>query len=70
MTNIAVGLMMPRSTSAVSRRQARRFWGGMGAAMRETSRWLDGRDNARSDVSIHRAAVRFAASDIRTFRGL
>jgi hypothetical protein len=42
-------------TSTASRRQARRFFGSMGATMRRTSRWLDTRRNARADATIRRA---------------
>ena len=30
-------------TNIAARKQARRFWGSMGATMRHTSRWLDTR---------------------------
>ena len=62
MTDIAVRTIMLRSTSAVSRKQARRFWGAMGAAMRVSSLWLDARGNTRADAVIRRAT--------RTSRGL
>ncbi len=42
-------------TSIATRKQARRFFGTMGAAMRRTSRWLDTRQNERADVVIRRA---------------
>jgi hypothetical protein len=41
-------------TSVAARKQARRFFGTMGAAMRRTSRWLDNRQNERADVMIRR----------------
>ena len=37
-------------TSIATRKQARRFFGTMGAAMRRTSRWLDTRQNERADA--------------------
>jgi hypothetical protein len=52
-------------TSIVARKQARRFFGTMGAAMRRTSRWMEARSNARADAIIRRAhgftTVRFDA---------
>ena len=42
-------------TSIASRKQARRFFGTMGAAMRCTSRWTEPRRNARVDAVIRRA---------------
>lgn len=42
-------------TSTISRRQARRFFGSMGATMRRTSRWLDTRRDARADATMRRA---------------
>ena len=42
-------------TNSASRKQARRFWGAMGAAMRQTSRLLDTRRDARADATIRRA---------------
>ena len=40
-------------TSIAARRQARRFFGTMGATMRRTSRWVETR-NERVDVLIRR----------------
>lgn len=37
-------------TTCASRRQARRFWGAMGAAMRVSSRRLDTRSQTRTDL--------------------
>ena len=48
--------------SIASRKQARRFYGTMGAAMRRTSRYLETRRNERTDVTIrrtHEFAVKF-----------
>jgi len=42
-------------TSSAARKQARRFYGTMGAAMRRTSRWLDVRGIERTDATIRRA---------------
>ena len=42
-------------TNIAARKQARRFFGSMGAAMRRTSRWLDTRHNERADAAIRRA---------------
>ncbi len=42
-------------TNAAARKQARRFFGSMGATMRRTSRWHDTRRDARADVAIRRA---------------
>jgi hypothetical protein len=41
--------------SIAARKQARRFYGTMGAAMRRTSRWLEARRNERTDATIRRA---------------
>ena len=41
-------------TSTAARKQARRFYGAMGATMRCTTRWLDCRRDARADKAIHR----------------
>ena len=43
--------------SIAARKQARRFYGTMGAAMRRTSRWLDARRTERTDVMIRHAYV-------------
>jgi hypothetical protein len=42
-------------TNTAARKQARRFYGTMGAAMRRTSRWLEDRRNERTDAAIRRA---------------
>ena len=42
-------------TSIATRKQARRFFGTMGAAMRRTSRYLETRRNERTDQTIRRA---------------
>ena len=42
-------------TSIATRKQARRFFGTMGAAMRRTSRYLETRRNERTDATIRRA---------------
>ena len=42
-------------TSTASRRQARRFFGSMGATMRQTSRWLDARRDVRAGAAIRHA---------------
>ena len=42
-------------TSIATRKQARRFFGTMGAAMRRTSRVLETRRNERTDYAIRRA---------------
>jgi hypothetical protein len=39
-------------TSIASRKQARRFFGSMGATMRRTSRWHDTRRDTRADTAI------------------
>jgi hypothetical protein len=41
--------------SIAARKQARRFFGTMGAAMRRTSRALETRRNERTDYTIRRA---------------
>ena len=41
-------------TNSAARKQARRFFGSMGATMRRTSRWLDTRRNDRADSTIRR----------------
>ena len=43
-------------TSTAARKQARRFYGTMGAAMRRTSRWLDARRIERTDDAMIRHA--------------
>jgi len=60
--------MLPAGSAA--RRRARRFWGTMGAAMTQTSRWLEERSCARADAAIRQAHVRFGVSDARTPYGL
>jgi hypothetical protein len=42
-------------TNTAARKQARRFFGTMGAAMRRTSRALETRRNERTDATIRRA---------------
>ena len=42
-------------TNIAARKQARRFFGSMGATMRRTSRWLETRGDERTDVTIRRA---------------
>ena len=42
-------------TNVAARKQARRFYGTMGAAMRRTSRWLEARRDERTDATIRRA---------------
>jgi len=42
-------------TGVAGRKQARRFWGTMGAATRRTSRWLDARNRAPTDSVIRGA---------------
>jgi hypothetical protein len=42
-------------TNSAARKQARRFYGSMGATMRRTSRWLDTGRDARTDAAIRRA---------------
>ncbi len=42
-------------TNVAARKQARRFYGTMGAAMRRTSRWLEARRDEQNDVTIRRA---------------
>ena len=41
-------------TSITARKQARRFYGTMGAAMRRTTRWTDSRRNEGIDALIRR----------------
>ena len=56
-------------TSIATRKQARRFFGTMGAAMRRTSRWLDTRQNERADVVIRRTYSIFSVpADARMWR--
>lgn len=69
MSDIAGRPIMPQSDFAARRRQARRFWGAMGAVMRETSRWLDDRSNARVDGVILKAPDRSGMSDARNCHG-
>ena len=42
-------------TNTAARKQARRFFGSMGATMRRTSRWPETRRNERTDATIRRA---------------
>jgi hypothetical protein len=57
-------------TNSASRKQARRFWGAMGAAMRQTSRLLDARNQSRADIVIRRIndlrEIRFEARNWRS----
>lgn len=39
-------------TNIAARKQARRFYGTMGAAMRRTSRWLEAQRGARTDAPL------------------
>jgi hypothetical protein len=41
--------------SIAARKQARRFFGTMGATMRRTSRWMEARRNERTDYTFRRA---------------
>jgi hypothetical protein len=61
MTDRALRPTMLRADPVLRRRQARRFWGAMGAAIRETSRWLDERSHAEADPSICATHIRFRA---------
>ena len=57
-------------TSIATRKQARRFFGTMGAAMRRTSRWLDTRQSERADLVVRRTYSVFAVpADARMARG-
>ena len=57
-------------TSIATRKQARRFFGTMGAAMRRTSRWLETRQNERADIVIRRTYSVFSVpADARMWRG-
>ena len=42
-------------TRNASRKQARRFYGAMGAVMRQSARWLDAGRQTRTDTVIRRA---------------
>jgi len=42
-------------TNTAARKQARRFWGAMGAVVRHTARPLDVPRSARADTAIRRA---------------
>ena len=42
-------------TRIAARKQARRFFGTMGATMRRTSSWMEARRNERTDATIRRA---------------
>lgn len=54
-------------TNVAARKQARRFFGAMGATMRRTERWLDTRTVTRADVTTRRAhALRAIQVDVRT----
>jgi len=57
-------------TNSASRKQARRFWGAMGAAMRQTSRLLDARNQPRVDTVIRRInGLREIRFEARNWRG-
>ena len=57
-------------TNSASRKQARRFWGAMGAAMRQTSRLLDARNQPRVDTVIRRMnGLREIQFETRNWRG-
>jgi hypothetical protein len=57
-------------TSIATRKQARRFFGTMGAAMRRTSRWLETRQNERAELAIRRTYSVFSVpADARMWRG-
>ena len=57
-------------TSPATRKQARRFWGAMGAAMRRTARELDIRSEARTDTLIRTDnGLRAIHVDARMWRG-
>jgi hypothetical protein len=57
-------------TSVAARKQARRFFGTMGAAMRRTSRWLETRQSERADLVIRRTYSVFSVpADARMWRG-
>ncbi|MBX9774657.1 MAG: hypothetical protein K2Y71_09600 [Xanthobacteraceae bacterium] len=55
-------------TSIAARKQARRFYGTIGAAMRRTSRHLETRRNERTDSTTRRTcgfAVKFDERSLR-----
>jgi hypothetical protein len=57
-------------TGISARKQARRFWGAMGAVMRRTSRRFDVRRDARPDTAVLRAHGLIAVKvDARPWRG-
>jgi hypothetical protein len=57
-------------TNSASRKQARRFWGAMGAAMRQTSRLLDARNQPRAETVIRRMnGLREIQFETRNWRG-
>jgi len=58
-------------TNSASRKQARRFWGAMGAAMRRTSRLLDTRGSQTPTDNLFRRAdgLREIRFDARAWRG-
>ena len=57
-------------TNSASRKQARRFWGAMGAAMRQTSRLLDARNQPRAETVILRMnGLREIQFETRNWRG-
>jgi hypothetical protein len=57
-------------TNPCARKQARRFWGAMGAAMRRTARGLDIRNEVRTDPMIRRDnGLRAITVDARMWRG-
>ena len=56
-------------THSASRKQARRFYGAMGAVMRQSARWLDARNQPRTDIVIRRAdGPREICFDARVWR--
>lgn len=56
-------------THSASRKQARRFYGAMGAAMRQSARWLDAGNQPRTDLVIRRAnGLREICFDARVWR--
>ena len=57
-------------TNSASRKQARRCWGAMGAAMRQTSRLLDARNQPRAETVIRRMnGLREIQFETRNWRG-
>jgi hypothetical protein len=58
-------------TNSASRKQARRFWGAMGAVMRRSSRLLDARGSQTPTDNVIRRAdgLREIRFDARAWRG-